>query len=85
MSNGNFILGAIPAGFATAPSINVLGAFFPDWMFCIIGAIVLTVLVHHALLAIGLIQRPGRLAWLLVYPALGSILAMASWLAFFQN
>jgi hypothetical protein len=72
-------------GVVTAPSINVLGAFFPDWMVCILGAIVLTVLVHQALLAIGLIQRPGRLAWLLVYPALGCIFAMASWPAFFQN
>ena len=66
---------------AVAPSVNVLGAYFPDWMFCILGAFLVTFLVHHLLRAIGVAQR----AWLGVYPALAVLLALSFWLVFFQN
>jgi hypothetical protein len=70
---------------AIVPSIAVLGAFFPDWMFCIAGAVLLMVIVHYALRATGLTRGPGRRGWLLVYLALGTIFALSFWLAFFQN
>ncbi len=85
MTSSLISLNAFPGGLATAPSISVLGAFFPDWLFCIVGALILTVLTHHALLAIGLVRRAGRMAWLVVYPALGVIFALCGWLAFFQK
>ncbi|HDS1775803.1 TPA: hypothetical protein QEM49_000264 [Pseudomonas putida] len=35
-----FFLCALVDGCSTVPSINVFGAYFPDWLFCIMGAIV---------------------------------------------
>lgn len=78
-------LGTLLSGCATAPSIGVLGAFFPDWLFCIVGAIVGTALIHAALRASGRLQQPGELTLPLAYSALTAILALTSWLIFFQN
>jgi hypothetical protein len=41
------------AGCSTAPSINVLGAHFPDWMFCISAAVVLCLAMNAAARARG--------------------------------
>jgi hypothetical protein len=76
---------AVPLGLAVSPSIGVLGAFFPDWMFCGIGAILLTVGVHLGMRASGVIQRAERWAWLVAYPALLVLFALAGWLIFFTN
>ncbi|RDK11440.1 hypothetical protein DN412_03485 [Cupriavidus lacunae] len=73
------------SGCATAPSIGVLGAYFPDWLFCIVGAIVGTALVHTALRAAGRLPQPGELTLPLAYSALTAILALSGWLVFFQN
>ena len=73
------------SGCATAPSIGVLGAFFPDWLFCIVGAIVGTALIHAALRATGRLRQPGELTLPLAYSALTVILALSGWLIFFQN
>lgn len=68
---------------SNAPSLPVLGAYFPDWLFCISGAVLLS-LILHALLA-----RRGLGAWLapaaLSYPLLTALLALAAWLLFFQS
>ena len=34
------------SGCANSPSIDVLGAYFPDWLFCIVAGVVLTVVIH---------------------------------------
>ncbi|QJI39431.1 hypothetical protein HKK52_00290 [Pseudomonas sp. ADAK2] len=68
---------------ANAPSVPVLGAYFPDWLFCILGAVLLA-FVLHALLA-----RRGFGAWLappaLTYPLLTVLFALCTWLLFFQS
>ncbi|WP_169307426.1 YtcA family lipoprotein [Chitiniphilus eburneus] len=70
------------AGCARAPSINVLGAFFPDWLFCIVGGIFLTLLIRL------LIRRLGwarHLAWPgLVYASLTVLTTLVIWLIVFQ-
>ncbi|BCL74915.1 hypothetical protein JHS3_06510 [Jeongeupia sp. HS-3] len=66
-----------------APSINVLGAFFPDWMFCIAGGIALTLIVRALLGRAGLGNRIGWPA--LVYTALTVLFSLAAWLLFFQH
>lgn len=76
---------ALLGGCATAPSINVLGAYFPDWMFCIIGAIVAASFLQHLLRAKGIVGRPGGLIASLAYFALTTILSLTGWLAFFNN
>lgn len=68
---------------SNAPSVPVLGAYFPDWLFCILGAVLLA-FVLHALLA-----RRGVEAWLapptLTYPVLTVLFALSAWLLFFQS
>ena len=76
---------ALLGGCAAAPSINVLGAYFPDWMFCIVGAIVATSFLQSLMRAKGVVGRPGGLIAPLAYFALTVILALISWLAFFNN
>jgi hypothetical protein len=68
-----------------SPSINVLGAFFPEWMFCIIGALLSTVLVHYAIKAARRAEHIGRWTWTLVYPSLCTLFALLGWLLFFKN
>lgn len=80
-----FFTFALLSGCATSPSIGVLGAFFPDWLFCIVGAIVATTMVHAGLRATGRLVRPGGLTLPLAYLALTVTLALTGWLIFFQN
>jgi hypothetical protein len=71
------------SGCALAPSINVLGAYFPGWLFCIVAGVVLTIVVGGILqrLHAGALLRPVAL----VYPALALLLALVAWLALFQH
>ncbi|MBV8657535.1 MAG: DUF1656 domain-containing protein [Burkholderiales bacterium] len=78
-------LGLMLGGCAKSPSINVLGAFFPDWLFCIVGAILLTLLVHTLLTATGWIGRIGKPALPALYPIMTVLFALAGWLLIFQN
>ena len=70
-------------GCALAPSIPLLGAAFPDWLFCIVGGVTGTIIVHLALSRRGAIPVLAPLA--VSYPALSALLAMAAWLAFFHR
>jgi hypothetical protein len=78
-------LGPLLGGCATAPSVNVLGAYFPDWMFCIVGAILATVVIHAALRASGRLVNPAHLMLPITYAALITTLALVGWLIFFRN
>jgi hypothetical protein len=62
-----------------APSIDVLGSFFPAWLVCFIGAIVLTALARLALLRL----RVKAALPLLVYPSLAALFTFLLWLIFF--
>ena len=80
-----FVVGAafVGVGCSRAPSINVLGAFFPGWLFCFAGALALTLVTRAVLIKLGLLGRVGPL--LLFYPALGAIFTFLCWLIFFQG
>ena len=70
-------------GCAFAPSIPLFGAAFPDWLFCIVGGVAGTVVVH---LALG--RRGARRALephAISYPVLSALIAMAVWLLFFSR
>lgn len=60
-----------------SPSVGILGAYFPDWLFCIVGGTVLTVVVHVVS------YRHGYGGWLtppaIVYPALTVLFSMMLW------
>ena len=72
-------------GCASSPSIGVLGAFFPDWMFCILGALVLTAVVHALFRAAGRLPLLGERTSPLIHASLTSVLALGAWLIFFKN
>jgi YtcA family len=62
-----------------APSVEVLGSFFPAWLVCFIVAIVMTALVRLALLRL----RVKAALPLLVYPSLAALFTFVLWLIFF--
>ena len=63
-----------------APSVEVLGSFFPAWLVCFIAAIVLTAFARLVLLRLNV-----RAALpLLVYPSLAALFTFLLWLLFFD-
>lgn len=76
------LAGMLNTSCAGSPSVNVLGAYFPDWLFCIVAAVVLTILFHLT------IERGHYDRWFgplaVVYPTLVTLFALGVWLIFFQ-
>ena len=70
------------AGCSHAPSIDVIGSFFPVWMLCILIAIPLTFVARVALVRFHLENEVGPLA--LFYPCLVILLTSLLWLIFFR-
>lgn len=73
--------GLLLNGCSLAPSVNVLGAYFPGWLFCITAGVVLTVIVHV------MVSKRNLEPWLaptaLTYPALTTLFSIIFWLMFF--
>jgi hypothetical protein len=80
-------MAAIAAGLvsacASSPSIGVLGAYFPDWLFCIVASVVLTVVIYLIVKRLQADHLMGPPA--VVYPTLVAFLALAVWLMLFQH
>ncbi|WP_311772072.1 YtcA family lipoprotein [Pseudomonas fluvialis] len=61
-----------------SPSLNLLGAYFPDWLFCAVAALILTAVVHRV---------SSGASWLapavITYPLLFSTFSLVCWLLFF--
>jgi hypothetical protein len=70
-------------GCANAPSVSVLGAYFPDWLFCIVAGVLLTIVVYAVLKRTRYSESLGLP--MLVYPALATLLSLLVWLIFFQH
>ncbi len=62
-------------------SIPIVGAYFPDWVFCIIGGIFMTLIVRALLLCTPLGRNMGLPA--LLYLALSIVFSCFIWLFFF--
>src|SRR5215470_17764221 len=71
---------ALP-GCAVAPSVNILGSFFPAWLICIVIGVVLTILSRQVFLAMQLEPHLGPA--LLIYPCLAALWVFATWLLLF--
>jgi hypothetical protein len=67
------------------PSINVLGAYFPDWMFCIVGALILIIPIRLAVAPCRWYRALGRLGRLTLIPSLSLLLALLGWVICFQS
>jgi hypothetical protein len=70
-------------GCANAPSIGLLGAYFPDWLFCIIAGVVLALALFLTLKRFDHDRLLGPPA--IVYPTLVTLFSLAAWLVFFQH
>ena len=70
-------------GCAVSPSIGVLGAYFPDWLFCIVAGVVLAIVCFILLKRMSHERLLGPPA--LVYPTLVTFFSLAAWLIFFQH
>jgi len=68
------------ASCSRAPSIDILGSFFPAWLICFVLAIVLTAFVRWALLRL---HMKAALP-ILLYPSLAAFFTFALWLIFFH-
>jgi YtcA family len=67
------------AGCSRAPSVDILGSFFPAWLFCLILAVLLATLIRLVMLRLRVNVALPNLA----YPSLAALLTFALWLIFF--
>ena len=65
-----------------APSIDIIGSFFPAWMICMTIAVVLTFVVRFLLVKVHLESEVGPLV--LFYPSLLTLLTCVIWLGYFR-
>lgn len=70
------------AGCNGAPSVDVLGSFFPAWMVCVIAAVVMAFGVRYVLLKFQMESEVGHLG--LFYPCVVIFLACGLWLLLFR-
>jgi fructose-specific phosphotransferase system IIC component len=68
------------ASCARAPATDILGAFFPGWLVCLVPGILLAVLVQQLLER----QRVKLSYPVLVYPCLTALFTFLIWLILFH-
>jgi hypothetical protein len=66
-----------------APTVDVLGSYFPAWIICILSGLVLTVLARQLLLALKVTGylHPAPV----IYIGLQISFTLLVWLVFFKN
>jgi hypothetical protein len=69
------------AGFERAPSVDILGSFFPIWMFCIVAGILLTLAFRLLFIRTKLDGELGPRV--IVYPSMVALFAFTIWLVCF--
>lgn len=73
------------AGCAHAPSVNVLGAFFPGWMICIVGGLGSASAIYVMLSQHGRLVGMARGVLPLLWAALSVVMTLIGWIVFFKN
>ena len=68
------------AGCNRAPSLDILGSYFPGWLVCLTVALLLTLLARFLLLRLK-IDLPAPIV---AYPSLLACLTFAQWLLFLR-
>jgi hypothetical protein len=71
-------IAAATGGNLAAPSLNILGSYFPTWMLCALGAVVATALLRQLFVLTG-VDRTLPVP-VVVYLALTVACSLASWL-----
>lgn len=72
----------ICSGCSRAPSVSIIGSFFPVWMICIATGVVATFVERTVLVRLGLEEHVGPL-WLF-YPSSVTLFACVLWEVFFR-
>ena len=70
-------------GCGLAPSVNILGSFFPAWLICIVIGLVITILTRQLFVAMNIASHLHPAA--LVYPCLAGLWIFATWLLLFGS
>jgi hypothetical protein len=63
-----------------APSFDILGSFFPAWLFCLVLGLLLTIASRCLLMR----ARVAIFVPVLTYPSLTALFTLSLWLAFFR-
>ena len=69
-------------GCSRAPSLNILGSFFPAWILCGVVGILLTVVTRIMFVRANFEKELSPL--ILVYPCLAAFFTFSLWLLFFS-
>jgi hypothetical protein len=69
-------------GCGRAPSVDIIGSFFPVWMICLTLAIILAFVVRYLLVRYRLEPEVGPIA--LFYPSVVVLFTCLLWLIFFR-
>jgi hypothetical protein len=77
-----FALLLLLSGCSRAPSVDILGSFFPAWIVCCVIGIALAVLTYLVLLQIHL--HAAIPLQPLVYPCLAATYTFLTWLIFYS-
>jgi len=80
MKYGLIPVSLLLVGCGHAPSFDVVGSFFPAWLFCLAIAVLLTILTRWLFLHLRIALVPQ----VLIYPTLTATFAFALWLIFFR-
>jgi hypothetical protein len=71
----------LSASCSRAPSLDILGSYFPAWLICLTLGILLTALIRWLLLRLQIELVPP----ILVYPSLTALFTCALWLALYSE
>ena len=66
-----------------SPTVDILGSYFPAWMVCIVGGLMLTLVAHWIVQVCRLKPYLGPTP--LIYLCLMIIFTFATWILFYQN
>lgn len=68
--------------FEHAPTIDILGSFFPIWLFCVLGGLILTFAARFLFLKVGIESELGPR--IIIYPSMLTLFACGIWLFGFR-
>jgi YtcA family len=69
-------------GCRSSPTFNILGSFFPSWLVCLFGGILIAVVLNRVFARFALGKE---ILWpVVVYPCLALLFACLLWLIFFS-
>jgi len=75
-------LAILLAGCERAPSIDIVGSFFPAWMVCLTIAVVGTFAIRFVMVRLKLESEVGPLV--VFYPSLVTLMTCLLWLGYFR-